>query len=252
MSDVSMNRVAREAPRVPLHASNYRPGAAIAVLVAVLAVAAAFAVLADDAGLRLMMVAVGALVAVVGVAGIVHQNAVRDRIVRIDPGIAGLRFTGPASVHVLFLAAAVVGVVPGLIALSAGVPSGSRRGGLFFLLLSGIALVWLAQQLWALRTPTGLTLTEHGLRGVRGSKPVQLGWDELDHAEAVASKGAKLALHLRTGGVVEIEPRYTGSDANVVAPVINFFLAHPEHRSTLRTPRAALQLVEEHAGAVSD
>jgi hypothetical protein len=248
---VTMHRVARGAPPVPLHASTYRPGAAIAIFVVAVIIAAAFAVFAEDNATRVMMGAIGAMLVLSGVGAIRHQNAARDRVVRIDPGFPGLRFTGLTSVHVLFFAAAVVGIIPGLVELSAGVPAGTRRGGLFILLLSGVAAAWIAQQLWALRTPPGLTLTEEGLRGVRGSKTVRLDWDALDHAEVVTSKGAKLALHLSTGGVMELEPRFTASDPNVVAPVINFFLQHPEHRGILSTPEAALELVEENARAVA-
>jgi hypothetical protein len=248
---VTMHRVARGAPPVPLHAANYRPGAAIAMFAVAVLIAAAFAGFAEDNATRVMMAAIGAMLALAGVGAMRHQNAARDRVVRIDPAFPGLRFTGLTSVHVLFFASAVVGIIPGLVALSAGVPAGTRRGGLFILLLSGIAATWIAQQLWALRTPAGLTLTEHGLRGVRGSKPVQLDWNALDHAEVVTSKGAKLALHLSTGGVIEVEPRFTASDPNVVAPVINFYLQHPEHRGILSTPEAALALVEESARAVA-
>jgi hypothetical protein len=247
--EVTLPRLARDASRVALNAPNYRPTAAIVVLVVVVLITAAFAVFAEDTATQLMMGSIGLMVLLAGLGAIRLQGAARDRVVRIEPDVAGLRFAGPASVHVLFFAAAVVGVVPGVIALTAGVPVGSRRGGLFFLLLSGIALAWMVQQLLALRTPNGLTLTEHGLRGVRGSKPVHLDWDVLDHAEVVSSKGAKLALHLVSGGVIVIEPRYTGSDPNVVAPVIDFFLKHPAHRSTLATPEAALALVEQSAGA---
>jgi hypothetical protein len=248
---VTMHRVARGAPQVPLHASTYRPGAAIAMFVVLVAITAAFALFSDDNVMRLMMAAVGMTLVLIGVAGVLHQNAVRDRTVRIIPDIAGLRFVGPASVRVLFFAVAVVGVVPGVVALSTGVPEGVRRGGLFILVMSGGALFWVAQQLWALRTPPGLTLTEEGLRGVRGSKTVRLDWDALERAEVVESKGAKLQLRLRTGGVMLIEPRFMGSDANVVAPVITFFLQHPEHRGILSTPEAALELVEENARAVA-
>jgi hypothetical protein len=248
---VTMHRVARGAPPVPLHAATYRPGAAIAMFVVAVLIAAAFAVFAEDNATRVMMAAIGAMLVLAGVGAMRHQNAARDRVVRIDPAFPGLRFAGLRSVHVLFFAAAVVGIIPGLVALSAGVPAGTRRGGLFILLLSGVAAAWVAQQLWALRTPAGLTLTEHGLRGVRGSKTVRLDWDALERAEVVESKGAKLQLRLRTGGVMLIEPRFTGSDANVVAPVINFFLQHPEHRGILSTPESALELVEENARAVA-
>jgi hypothetical protein len=247
--EITLPRLARDAPSVALNAPSYRPTAAIVVLVVVVLGTAAFAVFAEDAATRLMMGSIGAMVLLAGLGAIRLQGAARDRVVRIEPGVAGLRFVGPTSVHVLFFAAALVGIVPGVVALTAGVPVGSRRGGLFFLVLSGIALMWMVQQLSALRTPNGLTLTEHGLEGVRGSKPVHLDWDSLDRADVVSSKGAKLALHLISGGVIVVEPRYTGSDPSIVAPVIDFFLQHPEHRSTLATPEAALALVEQSAGA---
>ena len=103
----------------------------------------------------------------------------------------------------------------------------------------------LASQLWSLRTDPGLTLSEYGLRGVRGSRRVDLAWSDLASASVISEKGARLVLTLRAGGAIVIGAHHIGSDPNAVAPIIDFFLDHPEHRAVLATPMAALALVEE-------
>jgi hypothetical protein len=52
--------------------------------------------------------------------------------------------------------------------MSAGI---TRRGAIAFIALS---VVFLVQQVMTLRTPAGLALTPDRIRGVRGSKPVDL------------------------------------------------------------------------------
>jgi hypothetical protein len=57
-------------------------------------------------------------------------------------------------------------------------------------------------------------------------------------------------LHLRSGDDITIDPRYTGSDPNVVAPIIDYFLNHAESRDTLARSRAAIALVETAAAPI--
>jgi hypothetical protein len=168
-------------------------------------------------------------------------------MVRIDATADALRFVVPRAAPVLFFVAAIVGLVPGVVAIVEGFDEVGTWPAFF----SAVSLVWLVQQLWALRLPAGLTLDARGIRGVRGSKPVDLGWHDLVRAEVTAPKGIRLVLHLSDSGTIVLEPAYIGSDPNVLAAVIDFFVEHPEHRGMLATPEAALRLVEETARSVA-
>jgi hypothetical protein len=66
------------------------------------------------------------------------------------------------------------------------------------------------------------------------------------------ANGAQLVLHLRSGAAITIDPRYTGSDPNALAPIIGFFIDHPEFRDRLLAPDAAIALVETAVAAPSD
>ena len=243
---VSMDRVARDEPGVALPSAKPNP-LAITLLIGLTAlVFVAFAVGADNPVSRAVAAAGAVMLVLILIAALRMPGDISRRVVRIDTNAGALRFVGPRLVPVLFWLAALAGSVPAVAALAFGFDLVGRA----MLFIGLVALFWVGQQLWALRTPRGLTLSEQGLRGVRGSKPVNLGWDDLSYAEAISSpQGAKLVLQLRPSGAIVIMPHYTGSDPNVLAPLINFFLAHPEHRTALATPMAALVLVEEQASA---
>jgi hypothetical protein len=48
---------------------------------------------------------------------------------------------------------------------------------------------------------------------------------------------------------ITIEPRWLGSDPNVVAPIILHFLEYPTDRPLLAEPTAAIQRVEQEIAA---
>lgn len=229
------------APSVPLLVANYSPGPAIAVFGIGFAIGVGFAIFHPDVHFRVMMAAVGAVMGLLLAILIVLQNAMHVRTVRIDENYAGLRFVAPIALDILFWAIGVVGLVPGFVVMSGG---GSQRGGIAFIVLSSIFVAWIAQQFWALRTPRGLTLTETGLIGVRGSASVSSTWDGVTGVELVYVRGARIVLHLRDGRTVTLDPRYTGSDPNVLATIVDYFLRHPADRAALADPRAAIALVE--------
>jgi hypothetical protein len=243
---VSMDRVARDEPQVPLRSPRANPvGLAIVVGLAALGFVAA-ATGADNAITLAVTASAALMLVLLLVSALLMPGDISERVVRIQADAAELRFVGPAAVPTLFWLAALVGSVPVVAALVFGFDYAGRA----LFLIGAVAVFWVGQQLWGLRTPRGLTLSEQGLRGVRGSKPVRLAWDDLSYADvATTRQGAKLVLHLRPTGVIVITPHYTGSDPNVLAPLINFFLAHPEQRATLATPMAALVVVEAEASA---
>ena len=189
------------------------------------------------------------MIVTVVVGAMVMSRQLTATVVRISRRAGALRFVGAPTAPIIFFAAALIASVTGLFLVLSDVDVAGRLSGV----VAGAGLLWLVQQLWALRLPSGLTLSETGLRGVRGSKAVRLLWDDLDHAEATSYKtSARLRLYPHVGRSVEIDPHYLASDPNVVAAVINFFVEHPEHRAALAAPVAALDLVTDWAKTKAD
>ena len=98
------------------------------------------------------------------------------------------------------------------------------------------------------RTPPGLTVTDAGLWGVRGSARVALSWIDLAGVSVVDAKGAKLVLQPRAAAPIVVEPRWTGSDPNLVAAIVGHYLASPADRPLLAHPRDAVRRVETTRG----
>jgi hypothetical protein len=232
-----MHRVVRDSERPPARGSIV-PMIVIFGLIALAAVG--MALIVDDPVLSVFFGAIALVVTIIPVSAIVVGRRATPGTVRIDRDAAALRFVPPPTAAVLFFVAATAIALVGVLSLAGGVTTTSRVAS-----IAGAAgLLWLLQQLWGLRLPVGLTLSESGLRGVRGSKPVNLRWDELD--QAMEAKG-QLMLHPRSGPSIFIGSQYVASDPHVLVPVINFFVEHPEHRAVLATPMAALALVEQTA-----
>ncbi|GAB3604696.1 hypothetical protein GCM10027413_01050 [Conyzicola nivalis] len=240
--------VERASTRVPVRTTPVNPVVAVVFLGAIVLIFAALAIFNVYPSARFAFIAAAVFLMLFPVGVGLLNTRLKPGVVRFDENAASLRFIPQAAAPVLFFAAALVGLVPGIVALVNGLDAIGRG----LAVISALCLVWVLQQLWALRLPAGLVLDEHGIRGVRGSKAVDLSWDDLAKAEVTAPKGIRLTLHLRPAGSVVIEPQYIGSDPNVLAPVINFFREHPQHRAALATPRAALELVEAHASARAD
>jgi hypothetical protein len=237
----------RSKTRVRLLSEKYNPIVVVATLGITFAVCAAFALLDGDLGYRTIMGSVGAASLAALFASLAFQSSMKERGIRIDSGFAGLRFVAPVTTQALFSIMGIIGLIPGLVVaaeISAGI---TRRGAIGFIALSLVFLVVLVQQVMSLRTPVGLALTPDRIRGVRGGKQVDLPWNDLARVEVIHAKGAQLVLHLRSGDDITVDPRYTGSDPNVLAPIIEYFLNHPGSRDTLTEPRAAIALVETAA-----
>lgn len=238
--------------QVALHGAKYRPWAIAVGFGAVALVGALFAILDDDVALRAMMGALAVLFIVAAVVIVRLEETLAPRVIRFDQDAANLTFSAPAGSYAGYFLLAAAALLPGVLALLVGVPHEVPVRGLPLLVVSVAGAVWIGQQLGALRTPKGLALSERGLRGVRNSAAVDLDWAALAGTEVVERRGAKLHLLLHSGGVIVVDPRWTGSDPNVVSSVVDFYAAHPEHRAALADPRAALALVEESARAASD
>jgi hypothetical protein len=144
-------------------------------------------------------------------------------------------------------AIAVVGVLAGVVALGfelTGQPGvrevGFGRWGPYA--LAAASLVWLVPQAASLRHPPGLTLDASGLSGVRGSKRVALPWDDLDGVSLQESRGAMLVLEPHDAAPIVIDARWIGSDANLVAAIIEHFRAQRTDRAALDEGPSALRL----------
>lgn len=248
---VSMSRVALNAPAVPLYTSKQSPVVAFVVLIGVAALAGAVAAASADPQLTPFMATFALMFVAAAIVVYRWSTVVQARVVRIDPVRSALRFAAPVTIQLGFAVLGLLALLPLVSVVLFGLPREAPLGLLLLLVVGGGAVVGLGQQLWALRAPAGLTLSDSGLRGVRGSIRVAISWSDLSHASVIPGKAAQLVLNLRTGAVLVVDPHRIGSDPNVVAPVVNFFLANPRHRATLATPMAALALVEEHAATTA-
>jgi len=258
-----------EAPRVPIR--PWKTWANLGVLIVLLIVTAiglaVVAIVVPELPPREIAGSFAAAVTFLTIGNLVLIPTTRPDTVRVDLQAKGLRFDTPA-IHIpLFCLAFSFGVLPGFVVLFIGVDNTSFSWLNRCIIFSLLSLVGLAFQLWSLRVPRGLTLTESGLRGLRGSKFVDLAWADLVGAKAMAGDsvgywsvwrsgpsaraiargkgrgGAVVVLELDNCKSIELNAAYTGSDAHVVAMIINFYLAHPEHRALLSTPVEALARV---------
>lgn len=184
---------------VALHPATYSATRLAWVFGAFVVVTGGVAVVAEESGFRLLMASLAVLLLLGGVATLLLQHAVEAGRVRLDVRAPTLRFAGPRAVGVFSALTAMLGLVPGVLALGlpdAGAGDAGRTRFVLFA-LSAVALLCLAQQLWALRTPSGLELSERGIRGVRGSARLDLVWDDVEGFAVVASNGAKLEVRRR-------------------------------------------------------
>lgn len=203
-----------------------------------------------DPNYRLQLVSLGLALGFLGVAFLLWERSVSVGVVRLESRSASLRFSYAPSLDLLYPLAAVLIMLPAIVALcallrgEAAAEVGFGRRTVYILGILGVVL--LAQQLWALRVPRGLELTPEGVRGVRGLGSVVLDWDKLGAAAAVSTRtGAKLALHVTTGEVHVLQRRLIGSDPDAVAAIINYYLRHPADRGLLDTPEVAMRRVAQ-------
>jgi hypothetical protein len=201
-------------------------------------------------------ITLGALVLILaGVVILVTRldNALAAREIRFESVSGRLGFVGARGIWTGSLVLGIVGIVPGAAALLLRESTEPIRSVLPILAFSLLALGLVMQQLRGLAAPTGLRLDVTGVRGVRGSKRLDFEWNEIAGASTQPSTGlAQLVVTSVDGSAVAIDPRYFGSDPNIVALVINYFVAHPDQRSALVDPKAALALVEAAQSPAGD
>jgi hypothetical protein len=109
-----------------------------------------------------------------------------------------------------------------------------------------MGLVIIAEALWRLRRPAGLTLSERGLSGVRAGPRVDLVWVGLVNVSVVEEKKRRLlVLAFADGrGTVAIPSSTVGGDVYAASTVINYYLHYPEERGRLSDGLDAVRHVD--------
>jgi hypothetical protein len=238
------------APLVAVRASGYSPLGVTAFFTLAAAVSALIAIFVKPVALQIGMglLAAAMIGAGVGIRRVMESTSART--IRIDPAAGSVRFISTRVVRSTFLTVGFLLIAPGLtflvlqyLAIPSGNPVDFKRWYILGLGLLGLCIV--AHELWILRIPPGLTLTEFGISGTRGVRLIRLTWDEIATVGVVDMRGAHLLLKTTAGELIRIAPYWIGSDPNVVAPIIWYFLHNPGQRHLLTDPRAAIQQVEE-------
>lgn len=123
------------------------------------------------------------------------------------------------------------------------------RGMIVFGPLMGLIVI--AEVLWRLRRPAGLTLDERGLRGVRAGPQFDVTWADLASVSVADGKKSRhLILSSADGRNWVAVPHGTVcGDIYAVATVINYYLHHPEERGRLSDGLDAVRHVDAEVSA---
>ena len=115
--------------------------------------------------------------------------------------------------------------------------------------LMGLAVI--AEALWRLRRPAGLTLSERGLTGVRAGPQFFLPWAAIGSVSVAEGKKRRLLVLTAADGpgMVAISGGLVGGDVYAVATVINYYLHHPEERGRLSDGLDAVRHVDAEVSA---
>lgn len=209
------------------------------LVIAFTIVPALIALVSDEPGTRLILGALAVTVLVIGISTLVMFGAIGSRVVRVHDAPGALRFVPSRAATVPMYAIGLALLLPGAARLTADA-SGMRLVQTSLLVtvapyvLGALGLVVLVLRLVRLRVPAGLTLTSKGLRGIRGQGELDWRWEDLARVGVVAAPAAKLSL-LRVGSARPIlaPPLALGSDPNLVAALVQFYLDHPSRRVML-------------------
>lgn len=220
------------------------------LLIAAMIVGILLSFQSNDLNYQLQIVGLGLALGCLGLALLLWERSVSVGVIRVENHSPSLRFSYAPSLDLLYPFAAVLIMLPAILALFALLRSeaaeeiGFGRRTVYVLGILGFVLF--VQQLWVLRVPRGLELTSEGVRGVRGAGRIVLNWDNLGAASAMSTRtGAKLGLQVKSGEVHILPRRLIGSDPDTVAAIINYYLRHPADRDHLATPEFAIQLVAQ-------
>lgn len=243
-------KVARESSNGPQHRVA-RPGLGVALCAVVAAIFVLSALFTDAPLARWAFVSFAVAFSLFGwyVRELAHAQALG--FVRVaDSG--ALRFAPSRTLELLPLVIATLALLPGVLQIVAtlgGSSFGSRGGSVWLTLASAAGLVWLVQQLWSLRLPTGLSVTAEGLTGVRGGGKLNASWADITDVSLLrGANGDKLHLITSNGSLAQISAAAIGSDPGVVAAVVKHFHAFPAARSSLVDGARAIRAVEDHQG----
>lgn len=221
--------------------------------------ALAFIIAAVDTriGFQLLMASSGIAMLVLIVGLQVRLRGLRAGAVRLDAS-GVLRFVPPRSQWLALVAVPTAFLMPVIAIVLIGVlhlPTqmfSSRLLQAAPFLLAAVALGALAQMAWSMRFPRGLRVGVEGLSGVRGSRRVEVGWDDILNVSLVGPFGPKLMLLIREGRPIVIDAHHLGSDPAIVAAVIEFFRTRPFLRAQLSDGPAAIRAVEAVVGVATD
>lgn len=232
------------------------PGPIIWCLLLVPAFAFVIALVDTRLGFKLFMGSIGIAMLAGVIALSLRSRALRAGEICIEtPG--ALRFIPPRSLWVGNVVVAFACLLPGAVSVIIIVMDLPTQRGLtksttvgpYVLVVIGLAL--LIQTIWSTRTPVGLSVHPEGLRGVRGTKRVDLRWDDIESVSPFGHHGPKLLLITANHDAIIIDSHHTGSDPAIVARVIEYFRKNPLQRTQLRDGAAAINIVETVDRSVS-
>lgn len=225
------------------------PAPFVWALLIVPAVAFAIAFADSRIGFKLFMASVGITMLILVVALYFRSRALRSGTIRIaDEG--ELRFVPPGVIRAGNMGVAIAFLIPAVASLIITLLDLPTQQGFSRLtvvgpyLLAAVGIWLLVKEVLSERTPAGLQVDADGLSGVRGTKRVDLRWEDLENATAFGRHGPKLMLLSRNQGPLILESHHFGSDPAIVAEVIEYFKANPTQRAQLVDGAAAIRTVE--------
>ena len=236
-------------PTVAIHTNRRktRPGLGIGLSVVVVVLLVVAAIGADTPFERAAFVAFALSMAFFGWY-VKELAAAQERgYVRIaDTG--GLRFTPSRMLSVLPLAIAVTGSAPlalRIVAAAVGEEFGTGRGSIWMVIASGASLIWLGQQVWSLRLPAGLTVSDDGVLGVRGAGAINCAWQDVAGFFIMqTATGDALVIESPVRSFRPIPAGPIGSDPAAVASILEHLRLYPADRARLVSGRDAIRAVE--------
>lgn len=151
----------------------------------------------------------------------------------VVPLLAGLCFSAAGGVSVWSR------IAPGVSPLTG--PAG-KLGGVVVLLAIGVGCI--VGAILKIYRPSGLHFDVDGISARKGLAVHRIEWDQLNAASIrVSGKLTRLELHQVDDSVVTIPAIYIGSNPYFVAELLTYYLRHPNERTLLEEPMAALQQV---------
>lgn len=214
-----------------------------------------FARVAESAAETMVLVTVGVFSAWMMVTLLLDVRTSRPKTLSVVARTDGVVFTPPWAVTMV--ATVAVGLMLVSLATLWSVPEKWNDLPLYprAIIVLGplMGLVMIAEALWRLRRPAGLTLNERGLSGVRAGAHVDLAWEELVDVSVVeGDKRRFLTLVLADGrGEMSIPGSLVGGDAYAVASVIDYYITRAGERARLSDGIEALRRVDAEVGAGS-